>query len=439
MSLVRNQLLLLSMFCFSVVSATGALAYLSYENLIDVRADVETSYKITSHVAALNGMVPSEVKTDLEAISVSLKPEFRVKAIAAVIERPASKKELAYALKAESEYRNYLAPTQRYLESRIRFYGLICTAAVLALMSGLYFFVVANVFKPLDQLSRRMVDFLNQRYTYQFTVPDPNEVGRLHSIFNGLAQRVLQQIEDLKSLDKAKSEFLSIASHELRTPLTSIKGSMSLLQSGIVGQMNEAALNLLKIGLSETDRLVRIINEFLDLAKIEAKQFPLHLGWSSALTIGQNTAEGLNGFAGTAKIRLKVECENQIEVNVDKDRIQQVLTNLVSNAIKFSPPEGEVRILISLTEDRLVQFAVKDQGRGIAPEDHALIFEKFRQATSAENPLVKGTGLGLAIAKALVEQHGGTIGVVSKPGEGSTFYFTVPEWRLASSREAMAS
>lgn len=439
MSLVRNQLLLLSMFCFSVVSATGALAYLSYENLIDLRADVEKSYRITSHVAALNGGLPADVKAELEALSTTLKPEFRAKAVAAVIERPNSKKDVAYALKAESEYRTYLSPTQRYLESRIRFYSLICTAAVIALMSGLYFFVVANVFKPLDELSRRMVDFLNQRYTYQFTVPEPNEVGRLHATFNALAQRVLQQIEDLKSLDKAKSEFLSIASHELRTPLTSIKGSMSLLQSGIVGQMNEAAQNLLKIGLNETDRLVRIINEFLDLAKIEAKQFPLHLGWSSALSIGQNTVEGISGFAATAKIKLTVECENQIEVNVDKDRIQQVLTNLVSNAIKFSPPEGEVRISITLTEDRFVQFAVKDQGRGIAPEDQALIFEKFRQATSAENPLVKGTGLGLAIAKALVEQHGGSIGVQSKPGEGSTFYFTVPEWRLSSAREAMAS
>lgn len=431
MNLVRNQVLLLSFFCFAVVSATGLLAYLSYQSLIEIRADIDKSFTITTHIAGINGSIPEAIKKELQVLSSDLKPEFRSKAVESVMSSPNSKRNANYSLKAEFEYRNHLAPTVRYIESRIRFYALLCTAAVIALISGLYFFITAQVFKPVDQLSRRMIDFLNQKYTYQFTVPESNEIGQLHATFNTLAQRVLQQIEDLKDLDKAKSEFLSIASHELRTPLTSIKGSLSLLHSGVVGKMNDAAMNLMQIGLTETDRLVRIINEFLDLAKIEAKQFPLHKSWSEARAIGQNTAEGIQGFATAAKVSIKVESANPIEVNVDKDRIQQVLTNLVSNAIKYSPENGEVKIVISMTEDRLVRFEVIDQGRGIAPEDQALIFEKFRQATNAENPLVKGTGLGLAIAKALVEQHGGTIGVHSKPGQGSTFYFTVPEWRLA--------
>jgi signal transduction histidine kinase len=286
------------------------------------------------------------------------------------------------------------------------------------------------VFSPLKDLSQKMVDFLNQKYTYQFSVPESNEVGDLQGTFNAMAQRVLTNMEELKSLDQAKSEFLSIASHELRTPLTSIKGSLSLLRSGIVGQMNEAAENLMNIALTETDRLIRLINDLLDLAKIEARKFPLSLNWTSLSSLVDSTFLSLQGLTRTAGVELVADSLPPVEVYMDSDRIKQVLTNLLSNAVKFSPKGSHIS-LTSYTDDKgLLWIEITDQGKGIAPEDQELIFQKFRQATSPQNPLVKGTGLGLAIAKGLIEEHGGEIGVRSTVGHGATFFFSLPKWKF---------
>ncbi|MDE2021057.1 MAG: HAMP domain-containing histidine kinase, partial [Patescibacteria group bacterium] len=236
--------------------------------------------------------------------------------------------------------------------------------------------------------------------------------------------------EELKTLDQAKSDFLSIASHELRTPLTSIKGSLSLLRSGIVGKLNDMAENLLQIAETETDRLIRLINDLLDLAKIEARKLPLSTGWHSLEAVVDQTIQSLQGLAQQAKVDLIHTQIPKIEVNMDKDRIHQVLTNLLSNAVKYSPKGAPVVVHCDLTAQNQLVIEVRDHGRGIDPHDQELIFQKFRQITNQKNPLVKGTGLGLAIAKAVVEEHGGEIGVKSQPGQGSTFYFTLPQWRF---------
>ena len=275
-----------------------------------------------------------------------------------------------------------------------------------------------------------MIDFLNEKYTYQFIVPKNNEMGNLQSTFNSLAQQVLSNIEELKELDKAKSEFLSIASHELRTPLTSIKGSLTLLQQGVAGPLNDEVKNLVNIANVESERLIRLINDILDLTKIEARKLPLKEDWHSLGELTQKTMESLNGLCESAKVDLEYKPDAPYLIHMDFDRIQQVFTNLLSNAIKHSPENSKVYLLVERHENGHLKLSVKDEGPGIAPEDQELIFQQFRQATSEENPLVKGTGLGLAIAKALVEQHKGEIGVESKPGEGSTFYFTLPNWKL---------
>jgi signal transduction histidine kinase len=284
-----------------------------------------------------------------------------------------------------------------------------------------------------------MDDFIQNKYSYKFTVPKMNEVGELQNTFNSLAQKVLVQIDDLKKLDVAKSEFLSIASHELRTPLTSIKGSLSLLNTGVAGQVTEVAKNLMNIALNETDRLIRLINELLDLAKIEARQFPLNHSWFSANQLIKNTFLSLQGFCTTAQVRLASDVDEHLELYIDADRIQQVLTNLISNAVKFSPKGEVVEVKAHEMAAGGVSIEVHDHGKGIAPEDQEIIFEKFRQASNAQNPLVKGTGLGLAIAKSLVEQHEGNIGVRSTPGSGSVFYFTLPKYRKTSQKLSDAS
>jgi signal transduction histidine kinase len=317
-----------------------------------------------------------------------------------------------------------------YLERRIEYFGLITLAAMVLSLLISYLYLRRALFNEIDSLSRKMVDFLNQRYTYQFTVPSPNEMGHLQATFNSLAQRVLSQMDELKSLDRAKSDFLSIASHELRTPLTSIKGSLSLLKTGVVGKLTDACANLVNIAEQETDRLIRLINDLLDLAKIDARKLPLTKKWTPISELIKPCLDSLQGLARTANVNLVSGEVPPVIVNMDKDRVLQVLTNLISNAVKFSPKNSTVTVSVAVDEaDRLV-FSVTDQGKGIAPEDQELIFQKFRQATNAENPLVKGTGLGLAIAKALVEEHRGVIGVDSTPGVGSTFYFTLGEWRF---------
>ena len=172
---------------------------------------------------------------------------------------------------------------------------------------GLQLFVHRAVIRPIHDLSRKMVDFLNDRYTYQFSVPSNDEVGHMQATFNSLAQRVISNMEQLRSLDQAKSDFLNIASHELRTPLTSIKGSLSLMRSGVVGKMNEMTDNLLTIAENETDRLIRLINDILDLAKIEARKLPLHQDWASINDLVKTSLESLQGLAGQAQVKLVAE------------------------------------------------------------------------------------------------------------------------------------
>lgn len=286
-----------------------------------------------------------------------------------------------------------------------------------------------RVFKSLGRLSRRMMDFLVDRYSFQFAQPEANEFGDLQRTFNSLAQRVINTMDELKRLDQAKSEFLSIASHELRTPMTSIKGSLSLLGTGMMGHVDPACMKLIKVAEIETDRLIRLINDLLDLAKIEAGKLPLSSDWVSWNEMLASTAASLEGLAVKANVRIEVADMPKYEVFMDRDRVQQVLTNLVSNAIKFSPQGSAVRIVTGKAKGGELLINVCDSGPGISAEDQELIFQKFRQGASPENPLVKGTGLGLAIAKALVEEHGGLIGVESQLGQGSAFWFTLPKWR----------
>jgi len=332
-------------------------------------------------------------------------------------------------LKVEAEHYNKNRGQRAAIQARFEKLALVAigilTMGLLLVMATVH----ATIFKGLQRLSRRMLDFLVDRYSFQFSQPDESELGDLQRTFNSLAQRVINTTDELKRLDSAKSEFLSIASHELRTPMTSIKGSLSLLASGVIGQLDVGSLRLIKIAEGETDRLIRLINDLLDLAKIESGGLPLHLNWVQWDEFCGKTLDGLSGLAHKADVRLELVSLPAVEVNIDRDRLQQVLTNLVSNAVKFSPKGGAVRVTLSRAKTGELVVSVTDSGPGIKTEDREMIFEKFRQGTSAANPLVKGTGLGLAIAKALVAEHGGSIGVESTVGVGSTFWFSLPKWR----------
>ena len=227
-----------------------------------------------------------------------------------------------------------------------------------------------------------------------------------------------------REIDRMKSEFIAVASHELRTPMTSIKGSVDLILSGYAGDISTDTQELLEIAQKNCDRLIRLINDILDLAKIEAGQIRLKLDPLDLTDAVEHSMLGVRSLADQSEIRLTLfRPESLPLVEVDKDRIEQVVTNLLSNAIKFSPPKGEVRVELDLV-DGCVQCCVVDQGCGIPEDQLTNVFGKFQQV--ANSKAKGGTGLGLAIVHALVHEHRGKIWVESKLNAGSRFIFRLP-------------
>jgi signal transduction histidine kinase len=227
-----------------------------------------------------------------------------------------------------------------------------------------------------------------------------------------------------KTIDQMKSEFISIASHELRTPMTSIKGSVDLILGGCAGEVSEEAREMLDVAHSACDRMIRLINDILDLSKIEAGQIKLKLTPLHLTDAAESSVRSLKALAAQDEITLKLETPEELpRVQGDRDRLEQVITNLVSNAIKYSPAKGEVAIRLA-AENGWVSCSVSDQGCGIEEKDLERIFGKFQQVGSPQRG--GGTGLGLAITHALVTEHKGKIWVESRVGAGSCFVFCVP-------------
>lgn len=244
----------------------------------------------------------------------------------------------------------------------------------------------------------------------------------------------LHNIAARKAAERRVSEFYSIVSHELRTPLTSIRGVLGLLESRTVEAETAEGMELLEVARTSSDRLIRLINDMLDLKKIESGKLELR---KTKIDVKQLIANGLAALSGVAeeyKINLVTECSEQLHVEADWDKATQILTNLVSNAIKFSPC-GETVKVVAERRDSVVRISVCDNGPGIAAKDINRLFDKFQQLDSSDSRNFEGTGLGLAISKALAEEHGGNIGVSSELKKGSTFWFELnllPE-KLSSS------
>jgi signal transduction histidine kinase len=229
----------------------------------------------------------------------------------------------------------------------------------------------------------------------------------------------------LKELDKMKSDFVSNVSHELRTPLTSIKGSVDNMLDGLTGALNEKQVRYLSRIKSNTDRLARLINDLLDLSRIESGRLEVRPTTLPLTALAAEVAEYLKPLAAEKLIRIEVPApDSSVTAWADRDKITQVLMNLIGNAVKFTPEDGKVTVAIEKNGNDWVQISVADTGPGILPEERNKIFAKFYQIMDQHRP--KGSGLGLAISKALVEMHGGEIWVESEVGKGSKFSFTLP-------------
>jgi len=243
-----------------------------------------------------------------------------------------------------------------------------------------------------------------------------------------------QDISLRRDAENRVSEFYSSVSHELRTPLTSIRGALKLLEAGKGGELAPRGKHLVTMGRQECDRLVRLINDILDIRKIEAGKLELRLENVNASAFVEQTVDSLKTLAQESNVKLKVDASCDMDVSVDKDRLTQILTNLISNAIKFSPADGEVLVRVARDNDS-VRFSVMDRGVGISIANQQKLFRLFQQVDSTDARPKGGTGLGLAISKALVEQHGGRIGVDSQEGQGSIFWFTIPLPTISFARE----
>lgn len=235
---------------------------------------------------------------------------------------------------------------------------------------------------------------------------------------------VFRDTSERTAAAKLKDEFVATVSHELRTPLTSIHGALGLLASGTLGPLSGKAAHLLQIAVANSDRLIRLLNDILDLERMDSGRAPLTLQMCNVNEIAAQVAESMQPAAAAARISVQVECE-AIQLAADPDRIGQVFSNLLSNAIKFSPEGGTV-IVRAKHNGIAAEIDVVDSGRGIPEEKRSQIFDRFQQVEPGDSRLNHGTGLGLAICRGIIEQHGGRIWVVRNPDSGSTFRFTLP-------------
>lgn len=248
---------------------------------------------------------------------------------------------------------------------------------------------------------------------------------------------VFRDITEQLEVQRLKDEFVSVMSHELRTPLTAIRAPLGLLAGGFLGTLNEKGERMLQVALANTDRLIRLVNDVLDYERLQAGRAPLEIGpvdVADLLRQAELTVQPLLEHAGITLVRLADEGT----IQADSSRILQVLTNLIGNAIKFSPPGSAIGLHVTL-DGREATFEVADQGRGIPEEQRRRIFEKFHQVDASDAREKGGTGLGLAISRSIVEHHGGRIWVESRVGQGSSFFFTVPVKAEVSSAARTAS
>ena len=254
---------------------------------------------------------------------------------------------------------------------------------------------------------------------------DDNVIGFLHLAKDVTEKKRYEQ--RLKELDKMKSDFVSSVSHELGTPLTAIKGSVDNMLDGVIGELNEKQIAYLTRIKSNADRLARLINDLLDLSRIEAGKIDLRPTNLSLVTLIKEVAESLRPVAAEKLISLDIASRDPaVMAWADRDKVTQVLMNLIGNALKFTPPHGKVTIAVGRNGDQWVRVSVADTGPGIPTEEINKIFDKFYQIAQSGRQKTKGTGLGLTICKDLVEMQGGKIWVESESGKGSTFAFTLP-------------
>ena len=239
---------------------------------------------------------------------------------------------------------------------------------------------------------------------------------------------MLRDISDRLQVDRMKKEFVSTVSHELRTPLTSIKGSLGLVSGGALGEIPAEVHSMIDVAINNSDRLMLLINDLLDIEKIESGKMDFYIEPINVMAFIHDVLSANQGYADEQKVLFKVTHEEPGAMMLgDSARLMQVMANLISNAAKYSPKSDYVEISVYRKNGR-IEISVRDHGPGIPEEFHERMFEKFAQADSSDTRRVGGTGLGLSITRAIVERHDGRIDYESMAGEGTRFFFELAEY-----------
>jgi signal transduction histidine kinase/CheY-like chemotaxis protein len=264
------------------------------------------------------------------------------------------------------------------------------------------------------------------------------ELGEQLTLAREQQYRDKMQLSVRSQLDTLKDEFISTVSHELRTPLTSIRGALGLLASGTIGDLDPRAMNLLRIATTNTDRLIRLINDILDLERMESGRAPLQIRRCSLRDLCEQAIETMTPMAEDHTVHLELvpftggqNTADSLFFDGDSDRILQVLTNLLSNAVKFSPSASTVRIHTDATSDSIL-LKVVDEGRGIPADKLDSVFDRFQQVEHADARQRGGTGLGLSICRSIVQQHSGSIWAQRNLIKGTTIFVMLPRTARAT-------
>jgi PAS domain S-box-containing protein len=231
-------------------------------------------------------------------------------------------------------------------------------------------------------------------------------------------------VSERNEVERMKKDFISTVSHELRTPLTSVRGSLGLLASGVMGEMSPEARQMVSVAERNSVRLIALINDILDFDKLESGMMEMDLRPTPLLRILERSIESVSAMALQEEVEIDLHCAN-VTVIGDEARLTQVTVNLLSNAVKYSHRGGVVTVTAT-SDGGAVRVRVQDHGFGIPADLQKKLFQRFQRADSSDSRTKPGTGLGLAICKAIVERHGGSIGVESRENEGSTFWFRIP-------------
>ena len=367
----------------------------------------------------------AEVKAIVGKISISSARAFQLHARAETLSVDLEVAARSLAETASNETNALISENRHsYTASRNLFLGVAAGTVFLALLLG--FVLSWSLIGPIQQIGARLAAIASGDFSSRVDVPNRDELGNLGTNVNRMNDELRRLYGELETASRHKSEFLANMSHELRTPLNAIIGFSELLQLRLVGELNEQQSGYVEDVLDAGRHLLALINEILDLSKVEAGKMELELSdvslrptLESGLTMNAERASR----AGVA-LGLTLDPE-EITVQADERKLRQVVFNLLSNAVKFTPADGRVDVSASIT-DGVVEVAVADTGPGIAPEDQELIFEEFRQARADSGNRHDGTGLGLPLSRKFIELHGGRLWVESVPGAGSTFRFTLP-------------